>query len=473
MAAHVRQEETGAAAVSIASSETAHVLVLGAGMAGIACARALVDGGITDVLVLEGQGRVGGRVACERFAGHIVELGANWIHGNPPQPLWALAKKVRLATLSDNKLQDSDRVFAAESGSRPVPSRLLRWSHFEAAYDRFEKEKRRMKTAGAPDELMSEVFSRCGWTPSSALDQLVDWVGIDWDYATPSNRSGTLAKPDERELWGDVDHIVCDPRGYAEIIRELAADLLESRVKLNCTVVQVQQLDDGSMSVLVQDSGGGGSAAAWREYRARAVVSTFSQGVLDQCIRAQLIKFVPELPDWKVQAIRNIQMSHYCKVFLRFASTFWDNVETIYFAASERGHWPTWQNLNALPAFRGSNILIATLTGDNALRACAMSDAEVQEEALGVLKTMYPAATEPTDFLFTRWPTDRWSFGSYSCFGLGTGPRDAELLAKPVGNLYFSGEATHAVHFGTLHGALLAGVATARALLASPVLSRP
>lgn len=321
----------------MAAPEAARVLVLGAGLAGIACARVLVDGGVTDVLVLEGQGRVGGRVACQRFAGHVVELGANWIHGNPPQPLWALAKKVRLATLSDDKLQDSDRVFAAESGSCPVPSRLLRWRNFEAAYDRFEKEKRRMKKDGSADELMSDVFARCGWTPCSALDQLVDWVGIDWDYATPSNRSGTLAKPDERELWGDVDHIVCDPRGYAEIIRELAADLLESRVKLNCTVVQVQQLDDGSMSVLVQHSGCGGSAGALREYRASAVVSTFSEGVLDQCIHAQLIKFVPELPAWKVQAIRNIQMSHYCKVFLRFASTFWDNVETIYFAPASAG----------------------------------------------------------------------------------------------------------------------------------------
>ena len=61
----------------MAAPEAARVLVLGAGLAGIACARVLVDGGVTDVLVLEGQGRVGGRVACQRFAGHVVELGAN------------------------------------------------------------------------------------------------------------------------------------------------------------------------------------------------------------------------------------------------------------------------------------------------------------------------------------------------------------------------------------------------------------
>lgn len=427
------------------------LLVLGAGMAGISCARALIDGGVADVLVLEGQERIGGRVACHNFAGHVVELGANWIHGNPPQPLWELAQKARLVTISEENLRESDRTFAEDTGARPVPSRLLRWQQFDAAYDRFEKEKRRLKRQGSPDELMSDVFARCGWTPRNALDHLVEWVGIDWDYAAPANATGTLATPDEDELWGGVDHMVCDPRGYAEIIRELAGNLLlDGRVRLSSTVVQVRQLDDGSMSVMTQE---GGSDGVLREYRASAVVSTFSQGVLKECIRSQLVKFIPELPPWKVQSILNIEMAHYCKVFLRFPAAFWDNVEVIYFAANQRGHWPAWQNLNALPAFRGSNILIATLTRDNARRACTMSDEEVQREALSVLKKMYPAATQPSDFLFTRWPSNRWSFGSYSCFGLGIGPRDAELLAAPVGNLYFSGEATHAVHFGTLHGA--------------------
>ena len=179
-------------------------------------------------------------MASQRFGGHVVELGANWIHGNPPQPLWALAQKVRLDTLSEEQLRDSDRAFAEETGPRPVASRLMRWQHFDSAYDRFEKEKRRMKKQGASDELMSEVFARCGWTPDNALDQLVEWVGIDWDYAVPSNCTGTLSKPDERELWGDVDHIVCNTRGYAEIIRDLAGDLLDNCVSLNSTVVEVQ-----------------------------------------------------------------------------------------------------------------------------------------------------------------------------------------------------------------------------------------
>ena len=106
-------------------------------------------------------------------------------------------------------------------------------------------------------------------------------------------------------------------------------------------MVQVQQLDDG---VTTQE---GGSAGVSREYRARAVVSTFSQGVLKECIHSQLVKFIPELPPWKVQSILNIEMALYCKVFLRFTAAFWDNVEIIYYAAKERGHWPAWQNLHA------------------------------------------------------------------------------------------------------------------------------
>ena len=48
------------------------------------------------------------------------------------------------------------------------------------------------------------------------------------------------------------------------------------------------------------------------------------------------------MPPWKVQSILSIEMAHYCKLFLRFAAPFWDNIETIPFAANERG---AWQNL--------------------------------------------------------------------------------------------------------------------------------
>ncbi len=57
-------------------------LVIGAGMAGLAAARDLVDAG-QDVIVLEARDRIGGRVYTNRTLSDLpVEFGAEFIHGD-------------------------------------------------------------------------------------------------------------------------------------------------------------------------------------------------------------------------------------------------------------------------------------------------------------------------------------------------------------------------------------------------------
>jgi monoamine oxidase len=56
------------------------VIVIGAGIAGLAAARDLsIDG--YDVLVLEARNRIGGRIWTSRDLGVPADLGASWIHG--------------------------------------------------------------------------------------------------------------------------------------------------------------------------------------------------------------------------------------------------------------------------------------------------------------------------------------------------------------------------------------------------------
>jgi len=69
-----------------------HVVVLGAGLAGLGAARQLADAGL-QVSVIEARNRIGGRIHTARnWPGMPMDLGASWIHGTQGNPLTALAK---------------------------------------------------------------------------------------------------------------------------------------------------------------------------------------------------------------------------------------------------------------------------------------------------------------------------------------------------------------------------------------------
>lgn len=72
------------------------VLVVGAGVAGLIAAVRLAKAGY-DVIVLEARERVGGRILTAHAGDATVELGAEFVHGEPPE-LLALLQELDLPT---------------------------------------------------------------------------------------------------------------------------------------------------------------------------------------------------------------------------------------------------------------------------------------------------------------------------------------------------------------------------------------
>jgi polyamine oxidase len=66
------------------------VIVVGAGIAGLTVANALVAAGV-ECLVVEARDRIGGRLCTAELAGHPVDLGASWIHSPVGNPLRSFA----------------------------------------------------------------------------------------------------------------------------------------------------------------------------------------------------------------------------------------------------------------------------------------------------------------------------------------------------------------------------------------------
>src|SRR5215472_9887278 len=77
------------------SENTCDVLIVGAGVAGLTAARALAEAGLS-VMILEARDRIGGRIFTQRIGNEVIELGAEFIHGRPPE-LWSILNEAGLS----------------------------------------------------------------------------------------------------------------------------------------------------------------------------------------------------------------------------------------------------------------------------------------------------------------------------------------------------------------------------------------
>lgn len=250
--------------------------------------------------------------------------------------------------------------------------------------------------------------------------------------------------------FSDENNYVWDQRGFNRIITGEASTFLEendSRVHLSSKVTKISYSDDGV--TIYKDDGSCVSAAY--------AVCTFSLGVL----QSETVSFTPTLPDWKKTSIEKFSMGTYTKIFLQFNETFWpeDTQYFLYASPTTRGSYPVWQSLSAPGFIPDSNIIFVTLVHEQAYRAERQTDEQTKDEVMQVLRDMYPDITipEPTAFMYPRWSTTPWAYGSYSNWPPSTTLEMHENFRANLNRLWFAGEATSAQYFGFLHGAWFEG----------------
>ncbi|XP_019107311.1 polyamine oxidase 2 isoform X1 [Beta vulgaris subsp. vulgaris] len=425
------------------------VIVIGAGMAGIAAARALYDASI-QVTVLESRDRVGGRVCTDYTFGFPVDLGASWLHGvcneNPLAPLIGRLGLPLYRTSGDNSvLYDHDlesyALFDMEGNQVPQELVVKVGEAFENVLKETDKVREECNEDMSIKRAFSMVFER---RPDLRLEGLAHKV-LQWYLCRMEGWFAADAETISLKCW---DQEVLLPgghglmvRGYLPVINTLAKGL---DIRLNHRVTKVTRHHNG-VKVMVENGG---------TFIADAAVIAAPLGVL----KANLIKFEPKLPDWKEDAISNLGVGIENKIILHFEKVFWPNVEFLGVVADTSYGCSYFLNLHKAT---GHPVLVYMPAGKLAKDIDKLSDEAAAGFAVQQLKTILPDASAPIQYLVSHWGSDVNSLGSYSYDTVGK-PHDLyERLRVPVDNLFFAGEATSSSFPGSVHGAYATGLQAA------------
>jgi monoamine oxidase len=417
------------------------VLVVGAGLAGLAAARALHDAGC-EVRVLEARDRVGGRVYTRHDPRSpvAVELGAEFLQGVPAR-LHEIAREAHLLVCE----LDGERFTWARGGFQPgFPhsrrrSRIADVSENLAAY-------------AGPDQSLREFLDACARADprlAEPAEQTARWVeGYDAAHVDRiSARALAFQVRAEAAIQGDRAFRI--PTGYDGVAHWLAGGLPESAVRLGAVVSEVRW-EPGQASV----------ATSAGEFSASKIVLTLPLPVLAR------LPMLPDLPD-KREAMRGLHMGGVIKLALRFQEPFWWRRKAqLGFLQTADELFPTWWTSYPILA----PLLIGWAGGPAADALSGLPDETILERGLDILSRVFrvDAAARLEAWYLHNWQTDPLAGGAYSYIGVHGLPKQRALAEPVCDTLFFAGEATELEgHHATVHGAIATGERAAREVLRS------
>jgi len=410
----------------ISPTQSCDVIVVGAGAAGVAAARRLVEAGVA-VQVLEARDRLGGRAATVATPlGIPVDIGCEWLHSAERNPWVGIARGLGFSI--DEALPDWGQRVAWHKGE----SAQNDWIAARQAFDE------RCEEAAAGEIDLPE---------SALLDPDGRWNGLLRAISTWAN--GT-----ELERVSVKDHARYENsylnwrvlRGYGTLISTYGANL---PVRFG---TRVERIDHGGKSLLVGTSSG--------DLSARAVIVTIPTNLL----AAEAIRFRPALPDI-LSAAAGLPLGVADKLFLaidgpvehlprdRHLIGHTDRTATGGYQIRPHG-WPMIEGY-----FGGMLATGLEREGSEGMAAFAL------DELVGLFGSDFRRCLRPV--AHSAWVLDPLANGSYSC-ALPGHAGDRAVLARPIEDrLFFAGEACSIEFFGTAHGAYFSGIAAAEQVLAT------
>ncbi len=401
------------------------IAVVGAGLAGLACAVDLVRAGV-DVTVCEARDRVGGRAWSEAMPdGTRFERGGEFIEAG-------YTHFRRRANEHGLAITEHGFEFAARevrSGGRLAPGVLHEAGRvLGETLAAFGERVAGISAAEALGRAPLEPIQRTALTRRLEGTYTVELAQVSAAWLASAQLragDGVAAEPSARLAAGN------------DALALALARTLDGRLRLGAPVRTLIEEDDG---VTVR----AGELDAER----------YDRAVLALPLPLALA-VVPALRERAGYARAGFGVAS--KLHVQLAAP----VAPVGVQALEAAFW-TWTARDAGSAL--STLAASFAGGAQAHEALAI--AAGPDAWLGALRALRPELMPINEPVLTRWGDDALAGGSYSCHPPGWSRRDDEEMAAPHGRIHLAGEHTAAEFSGTLEGALRSGARAAGEIIA-------